>query len=94
MGITKTPHGPRHALMDHESGRCGWCDSRYCYDACYADTPGYVYVVGHGYIPFDKARMIEAAWDAAGLDHGIDHGVRRVEWDQHPATLPYDPTEK
>ena len=37
-------------------GRCEHCDSRYCWDGCYADVPGYFYCVGFGYKPEAEAR--------------------------------------
>ena len=77
--------GAGNCYFDFAAMRCGRCDSRYCYTACYAGAPGYVYVVGQGYIPFGDAAEIEADWEKDGLvrgeDFGIHHGLRRVEWD-------------
>lgn len=62
---------PMPAAMDE--GRCMWCDSRYCYDGCYADVPGYLYVVGRGYLPAITA--IAAAHEGREVD-GITRAGR------------------
>lgn len=73
--------------MFEDEGRCGDCDSRFCEDVCLAFVPGYVYATGRGYVTFEQAAEIESQWTAGGFDHGIDHGIRRVDWDRavpHP----------
>ena len=62
--------------------RCVRCDSRYCGAVCDADRPGWVYAVGRGYIPFCDAATVERQWEQRGVEYGIHHGIRRVEWDQ------------
>jgi hypothetical protein len=69
--------------------RCYKCDSRYCGPFCFSDEPGYVYAVGYGYVRFADAAEIEARWEANGIQYGVNHGFRRVEWDR--ATPAADP---
>jgi hypothetical protein len=53
-------YGDSFGFNYYDSGqlRCGRCDSRYCEQTCEAGRPGYVYVVGKGWLP------VEAGWEA------------------------------
>lgn len=56
---------------DMYEGRCYHCDSRYCWDGCYADVPGYYYCVGFGYKPEAVARDLFARGLTCRVD-GLD----------------------
>lgn len=69
--------------MDEHSGRCGRCDSRYCYNGCFAGEFGYVFCTGRGYITEHQARAQEIKWAAAGIEFGRNH-LRRIDWQTSP----------
>jgi hypothetical protein len=71
---------------DMEAGRCMWCDSRYCWDGCYAHVPGYLYVVGRGYLPAPAA--IAAANEGCEVD-----GITRDAYMSDGTRRTYTPAE-
>lgn len=54
------------------SGRCGRCDARYCTEVCNAGAPGYVYVVGEGWVTTGQGWQIVEQRDAEGLNSRIE----------------------
>jgi hypothetical protein len=53
-------YGPGAGLSHYSTAslRCGRCDGRYCFHACYAGEPGYAYVTGHGWEKEEQAWQI------------------------------------
>lgn len=54
------------------SNRCGRCDARYCTEVCNAGAPGYVYVVGEGWLTVRNGWKAVEDRDAIGQKTRIE----------------------